>query len=239
MSFVATLYLDDTQRRILNANYVIRQGMDLYQRPNAFPHGGYISIKLETSGDDDTLWEWAISPTMMRNGKIRFYRRDGQSRMADLEFWDAYCINLSESYSAYGKAAMTLQLILSPGVVRFRHAVFEKHWKVTDLSLVGTTGSAYSQDEEEEVIEEENPKILECYYENSKGDKIEKVRKNKTIYLVVKSQDMTGKKVNIDLSNNNIDFEYNGSILENDLLENIEVTGSPMRIELKTINQRK
>ncbi|MCG8698487.1 MAG: hypothetical protein MI922_10570 [Bacteroidales bacterium] len=237
MPFKATLYLDDTQRSILNANYVIRQGMDLYQRPNAFPHGGYISIRLEITGDEDTLWEWAVSPTMMRNGKIRFFRRNGQSRMADLEFWDAYCIDLSESFSAYSSKAMTLQLILSPGIVRFRHAVFEKHWKVTDLSLVGTTGTAYTQEEEvNEVVQEEEPplepKLHGIHFESMDGKIWSKWVELGEFILYIKSENATGKTISMSLDFPDRILEYNGDELVDNKLENLEITSDEMKLTL-------
>ena len=241
MPFKATLYLDDTQRSILNANYVIRQGMDLYQRPNAFPHGGYISIRLEITGDEDTLWEWAVSPTMMRNGKIRFFRRDGQSRMADLEFWDAYCIDLSESFSAYSSKAMTLQLILSPGIVRFRHAVFEKHWKVTDLSLVGTTGTAYAQEEEvKEVVQEEETTVLEeCYYENGDGKKLKKLKPG-IINIVIKSSGVSGKTVSIEIDDEleGYDIYHFGEKVSGGVLSEILINGDIHKEEIELVSNK-
>jgi hypothetical protein len=50
---------------------------------------------------------------------------------------------------------------------------------------------------------------------------------------------MTGRKVKVDLSDVKFDYEYNGSISENDILDDFEITSDTMRIELKTIPGRK
>ncbi|MCG8697690.1 MAG: hypothetical protein MI922_06515 [Bacteroidales bacterium] len=244
MSFNAVLEIDGVQRRVLNANYVIRQSMDVYQRPNAFPHGGYISLRMEVTGsEEDELWEWAISPTMMKNGRVRFFRRDGMSRFADLEFWDAYCIELTESYSAYGANSMCIQIILSAGVQRFRGIVFEKHWKVTDLSLVGTSGMTYlgndmEEEEVNEVVQEEDtePELLECYFTDKDGNRVETLYES-TLILVIKSKNYAGKTVNINLDNPFFDFKYNGTELENDILENYTINKDMEKVELEVIEE--
>ena len=244
MSFSAVLEIDGVQRKVLNANYAIRQSMDIYQRLNAFPHGGYISLRLEVNGkDENELWEWAVSPTMMKNGRVRFYRRDGMSRFADLEFWDAYCIELSENFSAYGANPMSLQLILSAGVQRFRGVVFEKHWKVTDLSLVGSSGMTYLDDdnkEEEvnEVVQEEDTKqeIIEMYYTDLIGNRIEELSEKK-VKLVIKTKNMRGESIDIDFNNEFFDFKYKAEILKNDTLEDFIINSDTEELELEVFEE--
>jgi hypothetical protein len=127
-----------------------------------------------------------------------------------------------------------MYLTLSPGVSRFKNTVFEKNWKVTDLSTLGGERKSYlrSQDSSPE------PLLLESYFENSEGKTIFKPKKNESIFLVIKTQNMTGKKINIDLSDDEIDYEYNGKHLENDLLEEIDITADTLKLSLKTLKQR-
>ncbi len=59
------------------------------------------------------------------------------------------------------------------------------------------------------------------------------------VTLVIKSQGLIGEKINIDLSDDKIDYEYQGEYLESDLIENFTVTEDVIKLPLKTIKQRK
>ena len=48
---------------------------------------------------------------------------------------------------------------------------------------------------------------------------------------------MIGEDVDIDLSDSDIDFEYQGDILNNDILNDFRITSNTMKIELKTLKQ--
>jgi len=71
-----------------------------------------------------------------------------------------------------------------------------------------------------------------------KGNKIKKPRKNEELYLVVKTEDLEGETIDIDLSDNEYNFEHQGNILPDDQLLNHRVTSSTMRIPIKTIKQK-
>jgi hypothetical protein len=85
----------------------------------------------------------------------------------------------------------------------------------------------------------EDPQILECFLEDEQGNTISKSKKNQSIFVVVNTKDMVGKSIDIDLSDDDIDYEYNGAVVDNDLIEGINVTADTMRIQLKTIKQRR
>ena len=48
---------------------------------------------------------------------------------------------------------------------------------------------------------------------------------------------MAGKVVDIDLSDSEIDFEYRGAVFPDDQLNNLNVTGDIMKIDLITRKQ--
>ena len=57
------------------------------------------------------------------------------------------------------------------------------------------------------------------------------------VCLIVKTEGMAGKVVDIDLSDSEIDFEYRGAVLPDDQLNNLNVTGDIMKIDLITRKQ--
>jgi len=81
--------------------------------------------------------------------------------------------------------------------------------------------------------------IVQVYFEDSTGKKTEVTGPNQKVFLVVETMNLIGKKVNLDLSDVKFDYEYNGKILENDILKDFEITADTMKIELKSVQGSK
>jgi len=78
-------------------------------------------------------------------------------------------------------------------------------------------------------------RIIQAYFEDESGNKTEIAKPSQKVILIIETKYLTGKKANIDLSDSQFDYEYNGKILENDILNDFEITSDTMRIELKTV----
>ena len=59
------------------------------------------------------------------------------------------------------------------------------------------------------------------------------------VYLNVLGENISGETSDIELTNINVDFEYQGEYLENDLLKDYTFSGNRARIELKVITSQK
>lgn len=78
------------------------------------------------------------------------------------------------------------------------------------------------------------------YYTDLEGYKITKGVVGQEIYLVVEGESLSGKEANLDLTDNEIDFEYKGERLENDILKGYIFQNETLeRIKLKVIEQKK
>ena len=64
------------------------------------------------------------------------------------------------------------------------------------------------------------PDIVEVYFTDLQGNKIDLGEDEQEIYLVIEGENLVGEQIDIDLADKKLYFEYNGSILENDLLKN-------------------
>lgn len=80
--------------------------------------------------------------------------------------------------------------------------------------------------------------VLEAYFEDGQGKKTNVTRINQTVFMVVKTSNLVGKKIDIDVSDAAYKFEYMGEYLGDDLLKGFEVTDDEVRIELKTTCRR-
>lgn len=80
---------------------------------------------------------------------------------------------------------------------------------------------------------------IEIYYTNLEGDKIEEAIIGEEIYLVLESKNMIGQVIDVDLSDNTRDFEYEGQILKDDILKNLTINKNIQQERLKVIPQQK
>lgn len=112
MSFQAKLKLDDLEFNVLSVEYAFNQPVDAHNRPNGRVRGGIIDVTLE-SGANYALIQWAASATMVRSGKIEFYRRDSTSILKTVEFKDAFCIYLKEIFVSEGPHPMVTKVTIT------------------------------------------------------------------------------------------------------------------------------
>ncbi len=235
MSFLAKLFLDDTERQILNADILVRQTTDWIGRPDSMPQGGLINVKV-ASTHETLFWEWMVSPIMMKNGYIRFYKHDGMSKLFDLEFWDCYCVDYYEFFDDSSNEPLELNLTFSPGVIRLKNTVFEKNWRITDLSQIAGQAVSINEmlaKEEEEEVEKD---IVEMYYTDLKGNRITELSEKK-VKLIVKTQNMVGETIDLDFDDDDFNYKYKGEILENDLLEGYLINSDTEEIELEVVEE--
>jgi len=81
--------------------------------------------------------------------------------------------------------------------------------------------------------------LKSVHYENEDGKKISCSADNQKVFLIIKTQKIIGTKINIDLSDTNMDFEYNGKILEGSTFKNLKITDDIMKIKLITHKRSK
>ena len=92
----------------------------------------------------------------------------------------------------------------------------------------------------EQKEEDENaPKIKKTYYTDLNGDIIEKGNIGQEVYLVIEGVNLAGKEADLDLTDNETDFEYNGERLENDILKGYIFQNNEIEhIKLKIVEQK-
>lgn len=122
------LFLQNEVRNILDLEFGYKQYTDATGRPSTAPQGGLISFTIASTRDDSLFYLAAIDELMTLQGYIRVYKRDGLSKLYDIEFANAYCIFLEEKFNASSADSMKIRIILSPGIQRVRGLVYEKGW---------------------------------------------------------------------------------------------------------------
>ena len=138
MSFLAKLELGDKEYNILSADYDISQPIDHYGRPHGKAKGGLVQLTIESSTDNQ-LVEWASKHSLMKDGKLIFYRRDANSQMKTVKFKDAFCIYLKEIFTADGANPMVTRLTISARELTIASITIANPW-------AGSTSNAKDDD---------------------------------------------------------------------------------------------
>lgn len=193
--------------------------------------GGIFNLELESSEDDDFWYTWMLS-SELKNGRIEFYEGDGDMAFK-IQFWDCFCIGIGEQMSSFGRAAMTMQMRLSPAITQNRNVQHEKVWKITDIT---PSSNAFGHGPVgEEPVQE--PEWVESYITDRQGNSIDNYEVGDTIIVVFKTRHLIGKKISLNLNDKDADFKYNGNRLENDILSNYFVNNNTEQVELTVIEQ--
>ena len=174
--------------------------------------------------------EWAMENYMKKYIEVHIsHGVNSMGRTRVLKCHDTFLLELHTRFSSTSSEPMSFHMFMKSGAI-------EASWSTA--AHVEAWSELPTQDGEATVIEEEiEGSILDISYEDNQGNVITKIRKNKDIFLVVKTENMTGKTIDIDLSDDAYNFEYNGEVLENDQLLNYSVANDISRIPLKTIKQ--
>jgi hypothetical protein len=128
MAFLAKLIIDDgDEMNVLICSYRFKQGTDATGKPTSIPQGGYITLVVESTKSTD-LFDWMIHPTGLKNGMVTFYRRDTNSKLKTLEFFEAYCVDYQEDFDHKGEMPMQITFTLSAKTIKLNDSEFKNNW---------------------------------------------------------------------------------------------------------------
>ena len=128
MSFFFFYLLDGETYNILECKYNLIQPLDGTGKPKGMPTGGDLVIKIESTGNPELL-SWMLDHNQVKNGKIVFYRRDAMSKLQELNFEKAYCIEFSEHFNAVDSQPLQIEMRLIAKKFNINGAMHEKQWR--------------------------------------------------------------------------------------------------------------
>jgi len=230
MAFQAKLFINDEERNVLNSAFLYQQLVDSNGRPKSSIQGGNINLMVASTKNDELFYDWMFSTHIMNNGYVRFYKRDGYSKLFDFEFGNCHCIHLEEKFNAVSNDPLKIELILSPGIQRVRGVLFEKNWNPSNPFDNATPIT--------ERAEEDKPEIVDFYIETNGEDSNTKYKVGDTISVVIISKNKIGDLVDIDLKDKTKDFKYNGEIVLNDIIKDFEIRSNKEVLKLEVIENQ-
>jgi hypothetical protein len=128
MSFIARLQLqNEDEVNVLRCAFRFNQTIDVTGKAASKPMGGTINITL-ASINHPGLFEWMITTSQTKSGKINFIRYDTMSRLKTLEFENALCVEYHETFDPTGEHPIILQITLSAHTIKLEDTVYKNNW---------------------------------------------------------------------------------------------------------------
>ncbi|WP_128330628.1 type VI secretion system tube protein TssD [Apibacter sp. HY039] len=126
-SFLSKLELDGENYTVLKCEYEFNKPIDSTTKPSGEVTGGKIKLSIESSGNVGLL-EWIIAPDKEKDGSIIFYRRDAMSKLLEIQFKKAYCINFKEEFNSVDNEPMCITLTIVARSLKFNHLEYQNDW---------------------------------------------------------------------------------------------------------------
>jgi hypothetical protein len=124
MSFLAKLSIDGGEEmNVLNCDFRFNQMTNATGKVTSVPSGGYVDFTIEST-KETVVFDWMISPTSKKNGKVTFYRRDVMSKLQSLDFEEAYCVAYHQSYTHQGEHPMQVSFTVSAKKLKLNDSEF-------------------------------------------------------------------------------------------------------------------
>ena len=227
MSFLARLFINDRVINIKSSRIYFHQSKDIAGKPSGRVHGGMFTLVLELDGKTDLLHQMmAIEQTV--EGYVRFYKRDGMSRLTDYEFKGAYVFRYLVTQTANGTNPALVEVSFSPGALRIGHVIYRRPWCDEEFDV---------EEAEPTPAPEQTPKVLDYYITDKDNNRIESATIGDTIYLNLRTRNMIGDKMDLSLDNPEQDYMYDGDRLVNDTITDFEMDRDDIKIELEVVEQ--
>ena len=115
MSFLSKLELDGGSYNILECSYEFTQSIDSMGKPQGMPN--------------PDLLNWMLDHSQTKDGKIIFFRRDAMSKLQELKFEKAYCINFKEHFNANDSQPLQIEMVLIAKTLDINGAAHQKNWR--------------------------------------------------------------------------------------------------------------
>lgn len=227
MSFKAKLFIDELEINILNFSFSYTRQADILGRPTTKPKFEGITLVIEARKDLN-LADWATARNQIKQLELHIYPRILGTKTRKIKLYDCHLLKWENHFNIIGTEPMTETLKVSCGGVKDSNSGMEysTYWRETFDEEI----------ENEQLVREEKPQVLSCNYTDLEGTPIEELYEGDVI-LEVKTKNCVGKTIDIDLSDDEFDFNYKGNYVEDDLLQGIQVTADFMKIELEAFEE--
>ncbi len=225
MSLVAKMYVEDKEINILDFKFRFTRSTDEHGKPMGKPRGTIFEIIFETTADQSFM-SWSIATDITKHVKIVVSPVTAMSKSRIIELYDVHCVYFKNNFNAQDGEPMTTLVHLTPAImIDDGYKLLDHYWKKTDLSANAPVTVLNNEEDEKSTI-------IDYYVIGEEGKRVTDFKIGDKITLVIESEGMEGKTIDIDLADKSHDFEYQGNRLLNDRLAKYQITSEQDKIEL-------
>jgi hypothetical protein len=123
----AELVLEGNTYLLNSVSIEIEQGADQFGRPSTAPKGGKIEIEL-FSVEDDVIFDWMVHTKKILNGSISLYEADFETKLKEIKFEDAFCIEFSEKFEEAGDDNLLTRFKISAEKLSIGNIDLDNQW---------------------------------------------------------------------------------------------------------------
>lgn len=228
------------ERTLISFRLPHRRRIDTSGYPCSLPRDSFFYVSFLAEEGDDFFLHWMCGKNIAHGGAKGFWH-DGEIVFYDetsdgQEFYRydlQYVMPIHFQLEYDHQSGMVIHLTLTALDRVYNHLLHTENF-------YGYFFEYAKPKERTKPNRNEQPDILELYYTDTKGKRIERTDfiPDTFIYLNVKGVDIAGKTGDLNMEDKDFDFEYEGNRLENDTLYNYTFRGDYDHIKLKVIKPK-
>lgn len=239
---IGILNIAGHQRKLLSLTTSYSKTVSKKGYPNSLPIAHFFKVSFLTEEGDDFFADWMYGKNnhyqwqkvQWYNGTITFYDDTSYGQeFLHYELTTALATSFRVDYDQEKGMITTLEIFARERVYDHKFIINSEYYAIMfDYVEV--------KDKIQQLLNTD-PDLFELYYTDESGKRIENndFKVDSFIYVNVRGENLIGKIGNLNLTDKNVDFEYEGNRLENDTLQDYTFKSNNEIIKLKVIEPKK
>ena len=228
MSVIAKLYFDGGERTLLSYNFQANKSLGSNGRPT-FLKEMVFNVSFYPEKGDEFFYRWVLNKSEEpQRVKIVLYDIVWKRVVEQHEIIYSTGVQV---HSEFDHQLGTINRLKIPALTLITNERYD-----TDIRFGGyLTGEI-----ERHKKKQQTPEIVGYYFQDMNGQRIsqDELEPEMEIYLCIETENASNQTLTINLNDPRIDYEYEGQMVENDVLKDISISGNTTRIKLKTVEPK-
>ena len=239
---IGILNIAGHQRKLLSLTTSYSKTVSKKGYPNSLPIAHFFKVSFLTEEGDDFFADWMYGKNnhyqwqkgQWYNGTITFYDDTSYGQeFLHYELTTALATSFRVDYDQEKGMITTVEIFA-------RERVYD-HKFIINSEYYAIMFDYVEPKEKTQQLSNDEPEIVGYYFKDIEGNPInqEELEPDMEIYLYLETENALDQTLTIALNDPQLDYEYEGEIVENDVLKDISITGNTTRIKLKTVEPKK
>ncbi|MEN2801242.1 hypothetical protein [Capnocytophaga sputigena] len=228
MSVIAKLYFDGGERTLLSYNFQANKSLGSNGRPT-FLKEMVFNVSFYPEKGDEFFYRWVLNKSEEpQRVKIVLYDIVWKRVVEQHEI--IYSTGV-QFHSEFDHQLGTINQLKIPALTIITNEIY-----YTDIRF----GVHYFGEIERQKKKQQTSEIVGYYFQDMNGQRIsqDELEPEMEIYLCIETENASNQTLTINLNDPRIDYEYEGQMVENDVLKDISISGNTTRIKLKTVEPK-